>query len=228
MKKLIGLALAAGMIVLSHPAWAVVYKNPAHPFSAGNSGIGFSLATATMEFETEGVSGSTDFDIDVASFNFSLGLGDGGALGFHAGVVESCPDDPNAECSSGPLGGLSFRHNLSPGSEDGLRLGYFVAYRIAFVEDDAGDSEADITQFDAGFGGGLSLSEPLDLYGGVVFTQTDVTTDVFGVGSFDSENSNNLGIFLGIEVQPSQVLMFGIEVHAVTETAIAFYMDWRI
>lgn len=220
MKKVLAATLVTGLVLLSAPAFAVLYKNPAHSFSQGKFGVGVSFESFSRDVESDAITGTVDLDIDQITANFTIGLGTGGALGLHAGLVDAqIEDDPS---SDGAAFGISYRHNLDP---DGgkLQKGFFLSFRSAFVDNE--DTETDATQFDGGFGVALPLADNAALYGGGVLSTLDLTIEAFSGGAIDAEASDTFGFFVGVEFTPAETVLLGIEVHAIHESGFAFYID---
>lgn len=223
MKPYTAFILVLLLAFMSSTAWAFGIKNPAHSFKGGENALGFGAASTTMSFDSGAFNAPRDADISQVYFEFTLGVGEAGALGFQGGILETqLGSDPS---SDGVVAGIVYRHNLNPDG-DGLRLGFSGALRTGFVENDT--SETDITQIQAGFGGGLELSDQATLYGGLVFNSTEATIDIFAVQAIDIENEDNLGGFVGFEFQFSDKGRLGVEAHLLYESGVAFYMEFLL
>ncbi|MCH9046307.1 MAG: hypothetical protein IIA40_09385, partial [SAR324 cluster bacterium] len=190
MNKVLAATLVTGLVLFSAPAFAVVYKNPAHSFSEGKFGVGVSFESFSRDVESEGL-GDAELDTDQITANFTIGLATGGALGLHAGLVDSQLE--NQESSDGTAFGISYRHNLDPDGGE-LQKGFFLSFRSAFVDNEF--SETDATQFDGGFGVALPIADNAALYGGGVLSdalsgeilrQWDVAGDRFDPAEYRVE-----------------------------------------
>ncbi len=221
MNKVLAAILVTGLVLLSAPAFAVVYKNPAHSFSEGKFGVGVSFESFSRDVESDAITGTLELETDQIIANFTFGLATGGAIGIHAGLVDS-DLEANPPSADGTAFGISYRHNLDP-EGDGLQKGFFLSFRSAFVDNEF--AETDATQFDGGFGVALPLADNAALYGGGVLSTLDLTLEIFGCCAFDAEASDTFGVFVGIEFAPAETVLFGGEVHAIHESGFAFYID---
>ncbi len=84
--------------------------------------------------------------------------------------------------------------------------------------------EIDATEFDLAFGGSYEVSEAFKCYGGLMYAMVsgEITASGAATGSFDADESDPIGIFIGGEFDISPHSRAGLELRLMSETSFSF------
>jgi hypothetical protein len=92
-----------------------------------------------------------------------------------------------------------------------------------------GTVEIDATEFDIAFGGSYKVSEEFNWYGGLIYSMVSGELTVSGPGgsgSFDVDEADPIGIFLGGEFAISPQAKAGLELRLINETSFTFMANF--
>ena len=84
-------------------------------------------------------------------------------------------------------------------------------------DDDDLNAEIDATEFDLAIGDSYEVSEAFNLYGGLMYAK--VSGEISNGGSFDVDESDSIGIFLGGEYTITPHAKSGLELRLMSETS---------
>jgi hypothetical protein len=88
------------------------------------------------------------------------------------------------------------------------------------------DVEVDATEFDLAVGGSYEVSEAFKCYGGLMYSMVSGEVDAGGLGSFDFDEADPIGIFIGGEFDISPQSRAGLELRLMSETSFALMANF--
>lgn len=221
------IAATALVAVWALPLQANPYGNPVPPLEGGETAIGVAASQMTRDIFIED-NGTQSTDISRVTGSFNFGFAGRKRLQLGLASVTATPED--FDTFSGGEGVISYRQQMgSPIDAGGLALapGLLVSLRGGTIEDDVGG--IDYYQFDLGVGGSAALSQALDAYGGVVYSEIAGTR---WFNEFDTEQSveseENVGLFAGVGIAASPGLEIDAELHLIHEFGFALELLIRL
>lgn len=217
---LLMLVIPAFFLMASLPAQARIYKNPVHSLGSGKYAAGVSHDSFTRALTSDGL-GDFDATLNATGVNFTIGMGESGGLGLHfaaaSGSINGGAD------SSGGGGGISYRHTLEKGD---LGQGFLVSHFSGYVENTDAGVWFDLT--DVMYGISKPISPTMRLYGGGGLSLAEIELEIFFAPyyTYAASASSVMGLFGGLELQPSETLLLGAEVHLMHEGGFGVYVDF--
>lgn len=222
MKQAILAGLVLGALVFAGTtAWAIPYKNPAHGLGNANT-AGVLFETGSRDLTSGAINGTVGSDRQIIMGSYSFALSPQGQLELHLGFITAKFE--NADSADGTIYGAIYRHDLSAGN---TRHGIFVAWHGADTSNDSSDTF--IGEFDGGYAMSFVLSPTVNAYAGGVFSSLEGTVTIYPGGyAYDFEGDQPIGLFAGAEMNVSNSLSFGAELHVVHESAFGFYLQAKL
>lgn len=224
MKQAILAGLVLGALVLfGTTAWAIPYKNPAHGLGSANT-AGVLFESGSRDLTSGAVNGTFGSDRQIVMGSYSFALSPQGQLELHLGFISAKFE--NQDSADGTVYGAIYRHDLSAGN---TRHGIFVAWHGADTSNDTSDTF--IGEFDGGYAMSFVLSPTVNGYAGGVFSSLEGTVTIYGPGgsaSADFEGDQSIGLFAGAEMNVSDSLSFGAELHILHESAFGLYLQAKL
>lgn len=200
-------------------AWAIAYKNPAHPFRGGDFTAGVFLESQNRPTTSDGL-GDNDLKFTNLVGSYGIGVADAGLLELQLGILSGAAEGQDS--ASGFSYGLAYRHNL--GSMGGnLQHGFLAGIHGGYAGNDTSDTYT--TQIDAGYGLANALGPTSALYGGAVLSIFYGEIDIFGNQVYGFDGSSPVNLFVGMAFSSGDNLHMGAELHLIAETGFAFYVD---
>ena len=88
------------------------------------------------------------------------------------------------------------------------------------------DVEVDATEFDLAFGGSYKVSEAFNCYGGLMYSMVSGEVDAGVFGSFDFDEADPIGIFIGGEFAITPQAKAGLELRLMSETSFTLMANF--
>ena len=211
--------LSSFIIAFAGGAWAQVLGNPVPATAPDRIGVGLGLEQFNRDLQIDGGS-SDDLDYARTTFQVNYGVGKGAMVQGYLGLVRAKPD--GGDTFSGQEIGANYRQTIDitiPMGDAGIETALLGDLRYGDLDD--GES-FDYFEITIGYGGSYPLTQRLNAYGGVLYSE------IWGeIGSQDVNADDNLGFWGGAEFAAAEALRVSGELHILHEFGIAVLLQYN-
>lgn len=198
--------------------------NPTATVEDRMSAFDFSVDFTNRDMEVEG-GGDDDVDSNRILLKGTYGIE---PINIYAKLGVANLEVDEADGDYGLAFGFGIKATVleTPNTKVGIGLQY-----LSFESEDTVhgfDYEADVSSEIDIFAGisYLGLQNKITPYGGLVISMIDGDVEVEGLGSFDIEEDDTLGIFAGVDFDASDKFKAGVELRLINETSISLKVSY--
>lgn len=197
-------------------AFAYRIGNPGKVAEKGKGDIGAVIEMGERELDVDSA-GSGDVDIQGLTVEGRYGIGSGVEL--RGRLIPMTTQWDMGDGVEPSMLGLGAGVQWSPDGQKGP-LTWGLGAGLDWGQGD--DSDVDVDYLDITLNGGVNyaVNKTLDAYGGLSFTNSDVTLDFPG-GSIDADMDSPLGLFGGVDFKATNNWILGAEIRLISETMIS-------
>ena len=213
------LALIVIFISVSPVAMAGTVGNPTATVKEGSFRLGVEIDSWTRDMEDE-YGGEGEVEGTKILVNGTYGISEKIDIFAKIGMADAKIDDLNFDSDMEISYGIGGKVNVY---EKGQIKAGVVAQILFWSGEDSPapgiDVEVDATEFDLAVGGTYEVSEAFKCYGGLMYAMVSGDVSAAGLGSFDFDEADPIGIFIGGEFAITPQAKAGLEVRLVSETS---------